>query len=183
MDKIEIKETIIVEGRDDTAAVKQAAEALIIETHGFGIRRETWELIERAYEADGIIIFTDPDFSGEEIRRKITAKFPNAKQAFLDRNLATKKGDIGIENARPEAIAEALSKAHCTIYERGEDRFSQEDLFAAGLAGRPDSGRRREQVGKILGIGYGNAKAFLNKLNKFDISKEDFYEALCTIDN
>ncbi len=183
MEKIKIKETIVVEGRDDTAAVKQAAEAFIIETHGFGIRRQTWELIEKAYESEGIIIFTDPDHSGEEIRRRLTERFPDAKQAFLDRSLATKKGDIGIENASPEAIAEALSKAHCTIYERSWDRFSTDDMFAAGLCGNPDSGQRREKIGKILGIGYGNGKSFLAKLNKFDISKEEFYEALRTIDN
>ena len=183
MDKINIKETIVVEGRDDTAAVKQAVDGFIIETHGFGIKRQTWELIERAYNNGGIIIFTDPDFSGEEIRRKLTEKFPSAKQAFLDRKLATKKGDIGIENARPEDIAEALTKAHCTVQTEGEESFSQEDLFHAGRAGGKTSGRRREQVGKILGIGYGNAKAFLGKLNKFDISKEEFYEALRTIDN
>lgn len=183
MDKINIKETIVVEGRDDTAAVKQAVDGFIIETHGFGIKRQTWELIERAYNNGGIIIFTDPDFSGEEIRRKLTEKFPSAKQAFLDRKLATKKGDIGIENAQPEDIAEALTKAHCTVQTEGEESFSQKDLFHAGLAGGKTSGRRREQVGKILGIGYGNAKAFLGKLNKFDISKEEFYEALRTIDN
>lgn len=187
MDKLSIKETIIVEGRDDTSAVKQAVEGFIIETHGFGIKRQTWELIEKAYEDGGIIIFTDPDFSGEEIRRKLTAKFPKAKQAFLDRKLATKKGDIGIENAAPEAIAEALSKAHCTVCPGGggnpAERFSQQDLFEAGLAGGTDSGERREKIGQILGIGYGNAKAFLTKLNKFDISKEEFYEALRAIDN
>ena len=33
--KLKIKEAIVVEGRDDTAALQQAAEALIIETHGF----------------------------------------------------------------------------------------------------------------------------------------------------
>ena len=49
MEKIKVNEVIIVEGRDDTAAVKQAADGLIIETHGFGIRRQTWELIEKAY--------------------------------------------------------------------------------------------------------------------------------------
>ena len=183
MEKLSIKETIVVEGRDDTAAVKQAVDALIIETHGFGIRRQTWELIEKAYNNEGIIIFTDPDFSGGEIRRKLTEKFPEAKQAFLDRKSATKKGDIGIENAAPEAIAEALTKAHCTVYDAGSPTFTEEDLFAAGLTGNSEASARREKLGKALGIGYGNAKAFLSKLNKFDISKEEFNEALRTIDN
>ena len=50
MEKLKIKEAIVVEGRDDTAAVKRAAEALIIETHGFGIKKETWNIIKKAYE-------------------------------------------------------------------------------------------------------------------------------------
>ena len=45
--KLKIKEAIVVEGRDDTAAVKKAADGLIIETHGFGIKKETWELIKK----------------------------------------------------------------------------------------------------------------------------------------
>ena len=78
MEKLKIKEAIVVEGRDDTIAVKRAVDGLTIETHGFGIRRETWQVIEKAYSEQGIIIFTDPDFSGEEIRRKLTAQFPDA---------------------------------------------------------------------------------------------------------
>ena len=61
MEKRKIEEVIVVEGRDDTAAVKRAIDGLTIETHGFGIRRETWALIEKAYREKGIIIFTDPD--------------------------------------------------------------------------------------------------------------------------
>ena len=43
-----IEEIIVVEGRDDTAAIRQAVDAVTIETHGFGIREETWQLIEKA---------------------------------------------------------------------------------------------------------------------------------------
>lgn len=182
MEKLKIKEAIVVEGRDDTIAVKRAVDGLTIETHGFGIRRETWQVIEKAYNEQGIIIFTDPDFSGEEIRRKLTAQFPDAKQAFLARTDATKKGDIGIENAEPEAITEALKKAHCTAAE-GEDLFTEADLFEAGLVGRADSRDRREAIGKILGIGYGNGKTLLNKLNKFSISRESFAEAVDKIED
>ena len=32
-----IKEAIIVEGRDDTAAIRRAVSAMTIETHGFGM--------------------------------------------------------------------------------------------------------------------------------------------------
>ena len=46
-----IKEIIVVEGRDDTLAIKRAVEADTIETHGFGISEETWKLLEKAYHS------------------------------------------------------------------------------------------------------------------------------------
>ena len=189
MEKARINEVIVVEGRDDTAAVKRAIDGLTIETHGFGIQRRTWELLEKAYQEKGIIIFTDPDYSGEEIRRRLTKKFPQAKQAFLSRKYAQKKGDIGIENAEPEAILEAIRKAHATFrQESGEGGepdvlYTAADLFAAGLTGSADAKLRREKLGQVLGIGYANARGLCGKLNQFAIKKEEFYEALCTIDH
>mgnify|MGYP002580557078 FL=1 len=186
MEKRKIEEVIVVEGRDDTAAVKRAIDGLTIETHGFGIRRETWALIEKAYREKGIIIFTDPDYAGEEIRRRLTKQFPDAKQAFLSREYAQKKDDIGIENAESEAILEAIEKAHATFRKEGAgeaDLYTAEDLFAAGLSGGADSKQRREKLGQVLGIGYANARGLRGKLNQFGIRKEEFYEAIRTIDH
>jgi len=107
-----IKQTIVVEGRDDRSAVERAVSAPILETHGFGIRAEKWKELEAAYARTGLIIFTDPDFSGEKIRARLAERFPNALHAYLTAPEAERDGDIGIENASPEAIAEALHKAH-----------------------------------------------------------------------
>ena len=168
-----IAEIIVVEGRDDQAAVKRAIDTETIATHGFGISKATWELIEKAYNTRGIIIFTDPDFAGEEIRKRIKAKFPDAKEAFLAREDATKAGDIGIENASPEAILEALKKAQCTITTIREE-FTMEDMRRFGLSGGTGSKDRRIRLGKLLGIGYGNSATFLNKLNQYGIERETF---------
>ena len=102
-----IKEVIVVEGRDDEQAVGRAVEASTIATHGFGIAKKTWELIEKAYQERGIIVFTDPDFAGEQIRKRITEKFPEAKQAYLTQEEAWKAGDIGIENERTSGMPSA----------------------------------------------------------------------------
>ena len=174
---MKIKETIIVEGRDDTAAINRALEAHTIETHGFGISATTWQLIQKAYDTTGIIIFTDPDFAGEQIRKRLMERFPKAGHAYLDRLDASAAGDVGIENGSPEAIRNALSK--CKYRNRTEPEvFTQEDLIAAGLWGGPNSAEKRRQTGKILGIGYGNCNSFLNKLNQFLISKDEFNEAI-----
>ena len=46
------------------------------------------------------------------------------------------------------------------------------------LVGQADSALRRQSVGKALGIGYGNGKSFLQKLNKFGITAEELYKAI-----
>ena len=110
-EKIKIKEAIIVEGRDDEARVKQSIDAMIIVTHGFGIKEETWKLIEKAYREKGVIIFTDPDHAGEMIRRKIEKRCPKALHANLSREKARKNKDIGVENASSEDILTAILSA------------------------------------------------------------------------
>ena len=175
-----INEIIVVEGRDDTAAVGRAVQAETIETHGFGITEETWERIARAAEGPGIIILTDPDHAGEMIRRKITQRFPEAAQAYLPRRLALKKGDIGVENASPEAIQEALSAAHCTEAEVRKE-FTMQDMTENGLTGGSGSRHRRALLGEALGIGYGNARTMLSRLNGYGITREEFYGALQSI--
>lgn len=182
-----IAEIIVVEGRDDTAAIRQAVDAVTIETHGFGIREETWTMIETAYRTKGIIVFTDPDTAGEQIRRRILERFPDAQEAFLDQSQAEKDGDIGIENASPEAIRQALAKAHgpaggtvpteaCGT--AGDEAFTTADLFSWGLDGVAGAAKRRRELGQRLGIGKATAKTFLQRLNRFGISREEIEGAL-----
>ncbi len=176
MTKKKIKEVIIVEGRDDTAAVNRAVDAVTIETHGFGMPDSIWPVIEKAYENQGIIIFTDPDYAGEKIRRKVSQRFPLCKQAFLPKGKALKKGNVGVENAKAEDIVEALEKARCTSALENADPFTTEDLAACGLIGTADAKARREKLGNLLSIGYGNNKTFLKKLNQLGVTKEEFYQ-------
>ena len=194
--KLKVKEAIVVEGRDDVSAVQRAAEALIIPTHGFGISKETLDLIAKAYHNQGIIILTDPDRAGENIRRKLTELFPWARQAFVPRDDALKAGDIGVENARPEAIQAALlgargpAKMECCFggpgaqpmeagkNEEDPDPLTMEDMDALGLAGGEGAMERREALGKALGIGAGNAKAMLKKINGFGISRKEIWDAV-----
>lgn len=178
--KNKIREVIIVEGRDDTAAVNRAVEAQTIETHGFGMSDRMWEQIETAARTRGIIIFTDPDRAGENIRRKVKERFPEAGEAFVPRDRATRGGNIGVENASPEAIREALARAHCTKQESG-GTFTMKDLEEAGLCGGKGSRQRREKIAAILGIGYGNSRRMLARLNGFGITREEFYGAIRSI--
>ncbi len=182
MDRVRIKEAIVVEGRDDFIEVSKVFDTLIIMTHGFGIREETWKMIDRAYHEKGIILLMDPDFSGEEIRRRITERYPKARQAWIPREEATKKGDIGVENAGPEAIRRAVEQSRATAEEAPEDPVTMEVLQQLGLTGTDGAAERRQAVCGKLSIGYSNSKAFVRKLGAFGITKEELTEAVKSIE-
>ena len=126
-----IKETIVVEGKDDQSAVKAAVNAEIIITNGLGISEKTIERIKSAQKRTGVIIFTDPDYSGEKIRQIISARVSGCKHAYLPRKYSKKQGDIGIENAKPEHIREALSKVQSQGIER--EVFTIDHMIDGGL--------------------------------------------------
>ena len=171
-----IKEIIVVEGKDDIAAVKAAVDAQVFATGGLWFGKKTLERLKKMGERNGIILLTDPDYAGDKIRSRIAWAIPGCKHAFMPREYAIRKGDIGVENASKEAIKEALLKAHPMMMKKRET-FTLAMLYAHGLIG-PNSNERREKMGKILGIGYGNGKQFLERLNHFGIGEKEYAQAL-----
>ncbi|KPU43087.1 ribonuclease M5 [Oxobacter pfennigii] len=172
-----IKEIIVVEGRDDYIAVKRAVDAEIIVTGGWSLRKSVRESIKTAGERRGVIIFTDPDYAGEMIRKRVQSLVKGCKHAFLPVDLATKNGDIGIENAEPQDILDALNKARAESTEKRQE-FTVNDLIENGLLGTLESGLKRDKIGRILGIGHANGKQFLSRLNNYGITREEFIEAI-----
>lgn len=172
-----LKEVLIVEGKNDAAAVKKAVEADCITTGGFHFTRRTIENIAAAYKRRGIIILTDPDSAGENIRNFLSKKFPQAKHAYIPRDEATANDDVGIEQASPESIRKALSKVR-TLEINPREEFTAAEMVALKLSGGADSSRLRDKVGAALGIGYGNVKTFVKRLNNYGVTRAEFMEAL-----
>jgi ribonuclease M5 len=171
-----IQEIIVVEGRDDTVAIKRAVDAETIETGGSAIGDEVLRRIALAKERRGVIIFTDPDHAGERIRKIVSAKVPGCKHAFLTQEEATRKSDIGVENASRESIIRALENVRTEAVpgQDGESDITMDDLMAAGLLVHPQAAARRLEMGKLLGIGYCNGKQFYKRCRMFRIGREEF---------
>lgn len=172
-----IKETIVVEGKDDIANVKRAVDAEMIATNGLAFGKDLIERLKVVNERTGIIILTDPDHAGKKIREKIAREIPTAKHAYIDRKLAIKKNDLGVENADPDVIIDALKHAKAEIKEDRHE-FVMADLVNNDLSIGKGARARREELGNILGIGYYNSKQLLSKLNSFAISREEFEKAV-----
>ena len=96
---------------------------------------------------------------------------------FVPRDEAFANDDIGIEQASPESIRKALSTLHVESLESSNE-FTMVDLVRHGLSGMPDSAARRAVIGAKLGIGYGNGKQFLYRLNHYGITRDAYEEAV-----
>ena len=172
-----IREIIVVEGKDDISAVKKAVDAEVIATGGSGFGNKFLRELKNISERRGVIILTDPDFAGEQIRKRISKDLKNCKHAFLPQGKALKKGDIGVENATSQDIIEAINKAR-PIVEEKRMVFTKDDMIELGFCGGENSRMLREKMGALLGIGYSNSKQFLSRLNNFGITREEFLIAL-----
>lgn len=173
-DKETIYEVVVVEGKDDTANLKRFYEVDTYETRGSAITEEDLERIARLQELRGVIVFTDPDYNGERIRKLIMQAVPAAKHAFLRQTEArpsskTKGRSLGIEHASFEDLEKALSGVRGSYEDEDNFDITQKDLVALGLLMGADSRRRREYLGEQLRIGYCNGKQLLKRLELFGV--------------
>lgn len=170
-----IKEIIVVEGKDDTVAVRRAVETDTIETGGSAMGGDVLARIRLAQQKRGVIVLTDPDYPGERIRRIIRGAIPGCKHAFIPRKFATKNGKIGVEHASPEVIRTALLRARAeTIRQPLVHGVTWEDFISSGLTAHPEARKRRKFVGEKLGIGYANARGLYNRIRTFCITANEF---------
>jgi len=182
---LKIKEIIVVEGKDDTTAIKRAVGADTIETNGSAISEETLKRIEHAHEKRGVIVFTDPDYPGRRIRAIIEERIPSVKHAFLskEKTIAKNGKGLGIEHASDEDIREALKNVYTpNINNNFEELITLDDLMQAKLIGHPQSKQRRSRLGELLNIGMTNGKQLHKRLVMFQITVEQFGQAIAQLD-
>lgn len=178
---MKIKEIIVVEGRDDTAKIRQAVEADTIETNGSALNDTILTQIQHAKDKRGVIIFTDPDYPGERIRHKVDQAVSGCKHAFLKRDDARAKHphnkSLGIEHASITAIQQALQDVYA-LTEFESNGITLGDLISYGLIGSPKASYRRDRLSELLQIGHTNGKQLLRRLNMFQITKGQFEQVI-----
>lgn len=180
---MKIQEVIVVEGKDDTANLRRFYDVDTYETRGSAITDDDLERIEKLNDLRGVIVFTDPDYNGERIRKIIMQAVPTAKHAFLNRGEATPKSkskgrSLGIEHASFEDLEKALSKVTQFFDDDNYFDITKSDLMRFGLLMGSDSRKRREFLGEELRIGYCNGKQLLKRLELFGVSLEEVEECM-----
>lgn len=176
------QEVIIVEGRDDTKRLIEAFGKTVqtIETNGSAINQATLEEIRAAHEKLGAIVFTDPDFQGERIRRIIEQAIPSVKHAYIkpeEANAGKRGKSLGVEHATRESIIKAL-EAVMTPNSVEPVFIHKAELMRLKLIGHPEAKVRREYISNHYRLGHINGKQLQKKLAKYQITLEELTNQL-----
>ena len=173
---MKIKEVIVVEGKKDTARIQTFFEAETFETGGTGISKKDIAYLKLLQEKRGIIVFTDPDYPGEYIRKKISDSVPEAKHAFIIAKQARENGKVGVEHASKEVLEEALSTL--VSFQKKQETLSYSDYLAMGLSGKKNSKELRTLISNHYHIGESNGKTLWKRLNALQLQSEEIVEVL-----
>lgn len=163
---VKIKEAIVVEGNYDKIKLTQLVDTTIVVTDGFMIFKNKAMLRMLATLADknGIIIFTDSDRAGFQIRNYIknVLKGKNVKHAYIPdikgkekrKDKPSKEGFLGVEGVSDDIIIQALKNAATVDESDNTDtrRITKADLCADGFSGLADSHTKRTGFLKYLGL-------------------------------
>ena len=164
-----VREVIVVEGRYDKNALKQAVEATVVETGGFGVFKdgEKLALLRRLAEERGLILLTDSDGAGFVIRNYLKGALPpqQVKHAYIPdcpgkerrKRYPGKEGKLGVEGMPPAVLEQALRRAGAvfvepSVSEAAPPALSKTDLYLWGLSGGAGSREKRQRLLKKLGL-------------------------------
>lgn len=173
-----LKYPIIVEGRYDKSAILGMFSGTVITTEGFGIfnNKEKQSLIRRV-AADGIILLTDSDGGGVQIRSFLSGILPREKiyQLYIPKLEGKERrkthrgraGLLGVEGVGGEVLRELLMPF--TVEGGGEAHgggLTKFDMFTLGLSGSDNASAKRDALCRELSLPDGmSAKALLEALN------------------
>jgi ribonuclease M5 len=171
---LKVREVIVVEGRYDKNTVSQAVDATVIETSGFGIFSDTEKtaLLKKLAEKRGLIILTDSDSAGFQIRGYLKGLFdsrtvkhayiPDVKGRERRKSAPSKEGKLGVEGMKSEVIIHALQRAGATFDTASAsgasksgctgEPITKSDMYDLGLSGRDGSAERRAGLLQKLGL-------------------------------
>jgi ribonuclease M5 len=199
---------IVVEGSNDQRAVERA----IAPRRGCRILKGSYDAAAGHYDVpdvviaklaaaanDGVrvVVLTDSDVAGRQMRGVVVREVPSALHAFLGTHLSSAKtdtathkaGNVGVEHASVEDIRTAVAQARPAASAGGSAgvsrrEFDRADLEKWGLCGPPVGApdpkwsafggvtERRRLVGEYLGVGDCDAKQLVRQLNLFFTREE-----------
>ena len=164
MEKVKISLPIIVEGRYDKSTLSGFLDAAIITTGGFSIfnNKEKQALLRRIAE-NGVIVLTDSDGGGKQIRKFLAGILPPDKIHNLyipkiegkesRKRKPSKSGTLGVEGMEKKVILRLLEPfIDGKITEKNGRMITKVDFFTDKLTGCDGASENRAKLCRECGL-------------------------------
>lgn len=185
---LKISEAVVVEGRYDKLKLSNILDTLIIETNGFGIYKdkEKVKFIRRLAKERGIIVLTDSDHSGFQIRNYVSSGIPADKIKHIyipdiygrEKRKAqpSKEGKLGVEGMSEELLLNLFEKANVSVKASEiENPVTNFDLYDLGFSGTDGAKQNKKKLLKALDLPeFLSTNSLLSYINS-SMTREEFF--------
>lgn len=198
MEKKKISLPIIVEGKYDKNTLSQIFDARIFTLGGFAVfnSKEKQALLRRIAK-DGVILLTDSDGGGRQIRSFLSGILPadKVKNVYIPaiegkekrKTKASRSGLLGVEGMSREVLEKLLApfiddggRVELSLKNDGKI-ITKVDLYLDGLTGKDNSSEHRRALCRYFDFPEDmTAKALIEALNML-VGYEEYKNAVSTL--
>ena len=178
VEKLKISMPIIVEGKYDKITLSSIVDALIIVLDGFSVfnSKQKQQLLLRLAGERGIILMTDSDGGGRQIRSFISSIIPKDKIYHIHipkipgkehrKRASSRSGMLGVEGMDRETLAGLLSPFVSDGEPTLREPITKLDFYRDGLSGGEGASEKRRLLAESLGLpGDLSANALIEAIN------------------
>ena len=189
-EKIKVGKPIVVEGKYDKIALSQIIEGNIFTTGGFGVfnSKEKQMLLRRLAKERGLILLTDSDGGGRQIRAFLQEILPKDKliQLYIPKikgkegrkRTPSKSGMLGVEGMDADFLYDLFLPFADGAAPRLSAGLEKRDFYSAGLSGGENSAKARAALCTLLSLPEDmTANALLEAINLL-CTKEEYEAAI-----
>lgn len=157
-----IQQAIVVEGKYDKIRLSNLVDTTIVTVDGFRIYkdREQLELLRLLADRQGLVILTDSDAAGFQIRRYLSSALDRSKviHAYIPdvygkerrKEHPGKEGKLGVEGMNDQILRQVLERAGVlccqSVPQPPRRQITKTDLFLDGFSGGEESRRKRQAL-------------------------------------
>ena len=164
---------IVVEGKNDVSFLSSFIDSVFVITNGYEIPSKEIEFINNERNAKKVIILTDSDAAGKQIREKLNKVIRSGINVEVDLLKCNKNNKHGVAECDKDEVINVL-KEHF-VDKRQNSSLALKDLNVTK--------EERDFLCEQLHLGICNAKTSIKRINYLEISLEEINNLLTKYGN